>query len=317
MTTLRVADIPGPDRHDSDRDRRHQRYRTGHGPRPGRGRRARRLAVRSAEKGDAAAAGTPGGPRSAARPRQPGVRAGIRRRLGRPVDLLINNAGVGGTDAGPHRRRLRDAFGTNHLGHFALTNLLLEHITGRIVTRRLAGRTVRGRLDFDDLNWRRGPTRATRAYNDSKLANLLFTAELQRRLTAAGSGVLAYAAHPGLVATNIYHRDRAPPPGRPAVGGRFRLLAQNAGRARFRCCTPLSPTSPATVSPGPATSRTCAAPPSSSPAPPPRRIRTSHAACGRPRNSSPGPAFRFSPSRPVLTAPAACAGGPQHATITA
>ena len=62
-----------------------------------------------------------------------------------------------------------------------------------------------GRLDLGDLNWEHRPYQPARAYNDSKLANLLFTAELRRRLDAAGSGVLANAAHPGLVATNIYH----------------------------------------------------------------------------------------------------------------
>ena len=87
-------------------------------------------------------------------------------------------------------------FGTNHLGHFALTNLLLQHVTGRVVTVSSTGHRF-GAIDFDDLNWERRPTRRWRAYGQSKLANLLFTAELQRRLTAAGSTVLATAAHPG------------------------------------------------------------------------------------------------------------------------
>jgi len=69
----------------------------------------------------------------------------------------------------------------------------MEHVTGRVVT--LASQAERfGRLDFDDLNWEHRPYRPSRAYNDSKLANLLFTAELQRRLAAAGSRVLANAA---------------------------------------------------------------------------------------------------------------------------
>jgi NAD(P)-dependent dehydrogenase (short-subunit alcohol dehydrogenase family) len=86
------------------------------------------------------------------------------------------------------------------------------------------------RLDFSDLNWERRPYQPSRAYNDSKLANLLFTAELQRRLTAAGSAVLAHAAHPGLVATNIDRHDRP----RRASGILWaiavRLLAQDAQR---------------------------------------------------------------------------------------
>jgi NAD(P)-dependent dehydrogenase (short-subunit alcohol dehydrogenase family) len=130
----------------------------------------------------------------------------------RPVDLLINNAGV----SGPALARTADGFemkiGTNHLGHFALTGLLLPHVTGRVVT--VASQAERfARLDIDDLNWEHRPYAPSRAYNDSKLANLLFSAELQRRLTAAGSTVLANAAHPGLVATPIYHHEG---PRRPA-----------------------------------------------------------------------------------------------------
>ena len=93
-------------------------------------------------------------------------------------------------------------FGTNHLGHFALTNLLLERISGRVVTVS-SGVHRSGTIDFDDLNWERKPYRAGRAYAQSKLANLLFTSELQRRLLAAGSPVLATAAHPGWAATNL------------------------------------------------------------------------------------------------------------------
>ncbi|WP_305787200.1 oxidoreductase [Symbioplanes lichenis] len=120
-----------------------------------------------------------------------------------PVDLLINNAAV----SVPGLDRTADGFelqfGTNHLGPFALTNLLLPHVTGRVVT--VSSQAERaGRLNFDDPNQEREPYRQTRAYNRSKLANLLFTAELQRRLTAAGSPVLAQAAHPGFVATEIY-----------------------------------------------------------------------------------------------------------------
>jgi NAD(P)-dependent dehydrogenase (short-subunit alcohol dehydrogenase family) len=124
------------------------------------------------------------------------------------LDLLINNAGV----MAPPLTRTADGFelqfGTNHLGHFALTNLLLEHVSGRVVTVSSTGHRM-GRIDFDDLNWQRRPYRAWRAYGQSKLANLLFTAELQRRLTDAGSSVLAMAAHPGYAATNLqFHSQR-------------------------------------------------------------------------------------------------------------
>ena len=100
------------------------------------------------------------------------------------LDLLINNAGV----MVPPLTRTEDGFelqfGTNHLGHFALTNLLLDNITGRVVTVSSTGHRF-GEIDFDDLNWERRPYRRWRAYGQSKLANLLFTAELQRRLTDA------------------------------------------------------------------------------------------------------------------------------------
>jgi NAD(P)-dependent dehydrogenase (short-subunit alcohol dehydrogenase family) len=97
-------------------------------------------------------------------------------------------------------------FGTNHLGHFALTNLLLDRVTGRVVTVSSTGHRM-GRIDFDDLNWEHKPYKAWRAYGQSKLANLLFTSELQRRLTAAGSPVLATAAHPGYAATNLQFKS--------------------------------------------------------------------------------------------------------------
>jgi len=122
------------------------------------------------------------------------------------LDLLINNAGV----MVPPLTRTADGFelqfGTNHLGHFALINLLLEHVTGRVVTVSSTGHRA-GSIDFDDLNWERKPYKAWRAYGQSKLANLLFTAELQRRLTAAGSDVLATAAHPGYAATNLQFKS--------------------------------------------------------------------------------------------------------------
>jgi NAD(P)-dependent dehydrogenase (short-subunit alcohol dehydrogenase family) len=166
------------------------------------------LAVRNTDKGQAAAANLP----SITQVREldlaslDSVRAFAAGWDG-PVDLLINNAGVHAQSLTRTADGFESDFGTNHLGHFALTSLLLEHITGRIVT--VASQAERlARLDFDDLNWEHRPYKAARAYNDSKLANLLFTTELQRRLTAAGSGVLANAAHPGLVATNMYNTGR-------------------------------------------------------------------------------------------------------------
>lgn len=139
-----------------------------------------------------------------------------------PIDLLVNNAGVSARTL----QRTTDGFelsvGVNHLGHFALTNLLLAHCVGRVVT--VASQAERAaRLDVDDLNWQHRPFRGSRAYNDSKLANLLFTSELQKRLDAKRSPVLAMAAHPGFVATAIY-ADATNPIARIAV----RALAQDA-----------------------------------------------------------------------------------------
>ncbi|MFF9314129.1 oxidoreductase [Streptomyces sp. NPDC014748] len=120
-----------------------------------------------------------------------------------PVHLLVNNAGT----AAPALARTADGFelqfGTNHLGPFALTNLLLPRVTGRVVS--VSSQAERlGRIDFDDLHWERARYKESSAYATSKLANVLFSSELQRRLRAAGSKVLAVTAHPGFVATNIY-----------------------------------------------------------------------------------------------------------------
>ena len=142
-----------------------------------------------------------------------------------PVDLLVNNAGVMVPPLSRTAEGFELQFGTNHLGHFALTNLLLEDVTGRVVTVSSTAHRL-GRIDFDDLNWERKPYRAWRAYGQSKLANLLFTAELQRRLTAVGSPVLATAAHPGYAATNLqFHSGRRRMDILSRIGNR--LLAQD------------------------------------------------------------------------------------------
>jgi NAD(P)-dependent dehydrogenase (short-subunit alcohol dehydrogenase family) len=122
------------------------------------------------------------------------------------LDLLVNNAGV---MAAP-RRHTADGFelhfGTNHLGHFALTNLLLPLMEGREDARVVtlssnAHKTVR-RIAFDNLNGDRRYFRWN-AYGQSKLANLMFALELDRRLRAADSSVRSLAAHPGYSATNL------------------------------------------------------------------------------------------------------------------
>jgi NAD(P)-dependent dehydrogenase (short-subunit alcohol dehydrogenase family) len=180
------------------------------------------LAVRNVDKGRAAAAAMPGETevRELDLASLASVRAFAEAWDGQ-IDLLINNAGV----MVPPLTRTADGFelqfGTNHLGHFALTNLLLEHVSGRVVTVSSTGHRFGG-IDFEDLNWERKPYKAWRAYGQSKLANLLFTAELQRRLTAAGSDVLATAAHPGYAATNLqFHSQRRSLDLISAVGNRL------------------------------------------------------------------------------------------------
>ena len=119
-----------------------------------------------------------------------------------PIDILINNAGVMAIPLARTRDGFEMQFGTNHLGHFALTNLLLPRLTDRVVT--LASNAHKpGTVDLDDLNWETRTYRPWAAYCQSKLANLLFTLELQRRLRTDGSAVRAVAAHPGWAATNL------------------------------------------------------------------------------------------------------------------
>jgi NAD(P)-dependent dehydrogenase (short-subunit alcohol dehydrogenase family) len=127
------------------------------------------------------------------------------------LDLLINNAGV----MAPPRRQTADGFelqlGTNHLGHFALTGLLLEKLQGRenarVVTVSSTAHKM-GRINFDNLQGERRYFRWS-AYGQSKLANVLFARELDKRLRAAGSRVKSLAAHPGYASTNL--QSAAPP----------------------------------------------------------------------------------------------------------
>jgi NAD(P)-dependent dehydrogenase (short-subunit alcohol dehydrogenase family) len=121
------------------------------------------------------------------------------------LDVLINNAGVMAVPEARTRDGFEMQIGTNHLGHFALTNLLLPRITDRVVTVSSPAHRF-GSIRLDDLNWEHDGYKPWPAYGQSKLANLLFTLELQRRLAAAGSPVRALAAHPGYAATNLQGR---------------------------------------------------------------------------------------------------------------
>jgi NAD(P)-dependent dehydrogenase (short-subunit alcohol dehydrogenase family) len=140
------------------------------------------------------------------------------------IDLLINNAGV----MFPPKQTTPDGFelqfGTNHLGHFALTGLLLEQMLpvpgSRVVTISSLAHRIRARINFDDLQGERSYRRVA-AYSQSKLANLMLTYELQRRLSGAGT-TIAVAAHPGLAATELTRHS-------PAIAAFFyaRLISQN------------------------------------------------------------------------------------------
>ena len=185
------------------------------------------LAVRSVEKGRSVAATMPGETevRELDLASLASVRAFAKAWEGE-IDVLINNAGVMATPLTRTADGFELQFGTNHLGHFALTNSLLEKVKRRVVTVS-SGMHRTGSMDFADLNWERKRYNAWRAYGQSKLANLLFTAELQRRLTAVGSDVLATAAHPGYAATNLqFHTRRRSQDLLMAIGNR--LFAQDA-----------------------------------------------------------------------------------------
>lgn len=138
------------------------------------------------------------------------------------VDLLVNNAGIGMVPRALTRDGFELQFGTNHLGHFALTGLLLPHLLerpgARVVTVSSDAHKV-GRIDFDDLALTRGYGKMS-AYGRSKLANLLFALELQRQATRAGAGLLSVATHPGMTATNIFSAG--------PLQGLVRLLLQPA-----------------------------------------------------------------------------------------
>lgn len=128
------------------------------------------------------------------------------------IDLLINNAGVMMTPKQTTADGFELQFGTNHLGHFAFTGLLLDRVLAapgsRVVTVSSQGhRFARGGIHFDDLQWERSYSRIG-AYGQAKLANLMFTYELQRRLR--GTNTIAVAAHPGGANTELARNTPAP-----------------------------------------------------------------------------------------------------------
>lgn len=160
------------------------------------------LAVRNVAKGETAAAGMTGDVEVRKLDLQDLTSVGEFAGGVDSVDVLINNAGIMAVPYALTVDGFESQIGTNHLGHFALTNLLLPKITDRVVTVSSQLHLL-GYISLKDLNWKSRPYFAWPAYAQSKLANLLFTSELQRRLNAAGSRLKAHAAHPGYSATNL------------------------------------------------------------------------------------------------------------------
>ncbi|HEY0373973.1 MAG TPA: oxidoreductase [Amnibacterium sp.] len=128
----------------------------------------------------------------------------------RPLDVLINNAGIMAVDEARSTDGFELQLATNYLGAFALTGLLLDRLTDRVVM--LSSQAHRmGRIALDDLNWSRRRYSRWGAYGQSKLADLMFAYDLQHRFTAAGSRLRAVAAHPGTASTNLTRGLHMPP----------------------------------------------------------------------------------------------------------
>jgi NAD(P)-dependent dehydrogenase (short-subunit alcohol dehydrogenase family) len=144
------------------------------------------------------------------------------------IDLVINNAGVMWTPKSTTKDGFELQFGTNHLGHFAFTGLLLDRLLpvagSRVVTVSSTGHRIRADIHFDDLQWERSYSRVG-AYGQAKLANLLFTYELQRRLAPHGTTIAA-AAHPG--GSNTELGRNVPAPLLPVFNAVIPLVAQGA-----------------------------------------------------------------------------------------
>lgn len=162
------------------------------------------------------------------------------------IDLLINNAGV----MYPPKQTTADGFelqfGTNHLGHFALTGLLLNNLLNvedsRVVTVASIAHTIRAKIDFGDLQWDSRRYDRVAAYGQSKLANLMFTYDLQRRLAAAaktsGAKTVAVAAHPGVAATELVrHVPGASLPGVSWLSGRLLNTSELGALPTLRAAT--------------------------------------------------------------------------------
>lgn len=125
-------------------------------------------------------------------------------------DVLVNNAGLMNIPFSRTADGFETQFGVNHLGHFALTGLLLDKITDRVVTLASIAHKQTPKLWIDDLNYEHRRYQRNLAYAQAKLANLMFGRELQRRLTEAGATTKSYAVHPGVSATDLFARTETP-----------------------------------------------------------------------------------------------------------
>jgi NAD(P)-dependent dehydrogenase (short-subunit alcohol dehydrogenase family) len=158
------------------------------------------------------------------------------------IDLLINNAGV----MYPPKQNTADGFelqfGTNHLGHFALTGLLLNNLLGvdgsRVVVVASIAHNIKAKIDFADLQWESRRYDRVASYGQSKLANLMFAYDLQRRLAAANAKTIAVAAHPGVAATELVrHVPGASLPGINWLSGRLLNTSELGALATLRAAT--------------------------------------------------------------------------------
>jgi NAD(P)-dependent dehydrogenase (short-subunit alcohol dehydrogenase family) len=173
--------------------------------------------------------------------------AEIARRTDR-LDIVVNNAGLFGVDFTKTKQGFEYHFGTNHLGHFALTLKLWPLLAAARVVTVTSAMYRRAKIDFDDLDWQKRPYSKWQAYADSKLANLLFAEELQRRFDAAGFKATSVLAHPGYAATNSPFGGRSMKPNfgevimlvlgnllmaqSPAMGAQPSLMAATDAQAR-------------------------------------------------------------------------------------
>ncbi len=125
-------------------------------------------------------------------------------------DVLINNAGLMNIPFSRTEDGFETQWGVNHLGHFALTGLLLDRVRDRVVTLASIAHRQTPKLWIDDLNYENRRYQRNLAYAQSKLSNLMFARELQRRLSEAGSAKRSYGVHPGVSATDLFARTETP-----------------------------------------------------------------------------------------------------------